>query len=113
MMRIQLKHVWELGGRIGDESGFGQVYEAMSAEGATAAVKLIPKKAGAQRELLFIDLPNVRNVIPIIDDGEIDDRWVLVMPKAEKSLRKYLAENPGPLPVTDAVAILIDIAACL
>ena len=48
-MRIQLKQAWELGGRIGDEGGFGQVYEAKSADGAKAAIKLIPKKPGAQR----------------------------------------------------------------
>jgi eukaryotic-like serine/threonine-protein kinase len=113
MMRIQLKQAWELGGQIGDESGFGQVYEATSANGATAALKLIPKKPGAQRELLFIDQPGVRNVIPVIDDGETDDHWVLVMPKAEMSLRKYLNANPGPLPVADAVAILSDIVTCL
>jgi len=112
MMRIQLKQSWELGGQLG-EGGFGQVYDAMSADGTAAAVKLIPKKPGAQRELLFIDLPDVRNVIPIIDDGESDEHWVLVMPKAEKSLRKYLNENPDPLPASDAVAILLDIATCL
>jgi serine/threonine protein kinase len=112
-MRIQLKQAWKLGEQIGDEGGFGRVYEATSADGATAAVKLIPKKPGTQRELLFIDLPDVRNVIPIIDDGEVDDHWVLVMPRAEKSLRKYLDENPGPFPVADAVSILLDITTCL
>ena len=113
MMQIQLKRTWQLGDQIGDEGGFGQVYEAVSSEGETAAIKLIPKKPGAQRELLFVSLPNVRNVIPVIDDGETDEYWVLVMPKAEMSLRRYLDENPGPRPIADVVTILLDIATCL
>lgn len=112
-MQIQLKRTWQLGDQIGDEGGFGQVYEAVSSEGETAAIKLIPKKPGAQRELLFVSLPNVRNVIPVIDDGETDEYWVLVMPKAEMSLRRYLDENPGPRPIADVVTILLDIATCL
>lgn len=112
MMRIQLKQEWELGEPIG-EGGFGRVYEAASSDGTISAAKLIPKEPGAQRELLFIDLPDVRNVIPIIDDGETDKHWVLVMPKADKSLRKHLIDTPGSLPVADAVAILLDIAICL
>lgn len=69
---------------------FRQVYAA-SAPGAEPAVaKLIPKVQGAQRELLSVDLKGVRNVVPIIDSGETDQHWVLMMPRAEMSLRQYL-----------------------
>jgi len=111
-MHLQLKQEWELGAPI-DGGGFGTVYEATSVDGVVAAVKLIPKAPGAQRELLFVDLSDVRNVIPIIDEGETEDRWVLVMPGAEKSLRKHLDNTPGPLSIADAVPILTDIAESL
>lgn len=116
-MLLHLKQAWELGAQIGG-GAFGKVYEATSADGVPAAVKLVPKAPGTQRELLFIDLPGVRNVIPIIDDGEIDDddagpHWVLVMPRAEQSLREYLDKRLGPLPVADAVTILVDVTAAL
>jgi eukaryotic-like serine/threonine-protein kinase len=55
--------------------------------------KFVAKAAGAERELLFADLRDVRNVVPIIDQGETDDSWVLVMPRAEKSLRRHLRES--------------------
>jgi serine/threonine-protein kinase len=74
---------------------------------------LVPKAPGAQRELLFVDLGGARNVVPIIDSGETDDNWVLIMPRAEKSLRQLLSEAAGPLTVSDAVAILSDVATAL
>jgi hypothetical protein len=36
----------------------------------------VPKEPGAERGLLFAELDGVRNVVPIIDDGETDDAWV-------------------------------------
>ena len=41
--------------------------------------KFVPKALGADREMLFAQLTNVRNVVPVIDSGETDDAWVLVM----------------------------------
>ena len=55
------------------EGGFGQVYAAKSAEYESAVAKLVPKAPGAERELLFADLGDARNVVPIIDQGETDD----------------------------------------
>lgn len=94
------------------EGGFGQIFEASSIGGRRAVVKLVPKAPGAQRELLF-DLPEAPNVLPAIDRGEWGDYWVLVMPRAECSLRERLEKAPGPLPHDETMAILRDIASGL
>ena len=112
-MRLMLGREWILGELIGG-GGFGQVYAASSPDyGSPAVAKLVPKAPGAQRELLFVDLGDARNVVPIIDSGETDDSCVLVMPRAEKSLRQHLDEAAGPLAVSDAVTILSDVATAL
>lgn len=112
VMHLRLQDDWQLGERIGG-GGFGQVYVAVSAKGEHAVAKLVPKAPGAERELLFVDLTGARNVVPVIDSGETDDAWVIVMPRADQSLRQHLDETPDPLPVPDAVTILSDIAATL
>jgi serine/threonine-protein kinase len=112
-VRLHLeRQEWLVGEQLGG-GGFGQVYGAKSTAGDTAAVKLVPKAPGAERELLFVDLADARNVVPIIDRGETEDSWVLVMPRAEKSLRQHLKEAAGPLETADVVTILSDIAAAL
>jgi eukaryotic-like serine/threonine-protein kinase len=111
-MKLQRGIEWVLGEPL-DGGGFGQVYVAKSAEHELAVAKLVPKAPGAERELLFADLKDARNVVPIIDQGETDDSWVLVMPRAEKSLRKFLREVGGPLDTAEAVSVLTDIATTL
>jgi serine/threonine protein kinase len=108
---LQLSRIWKVGARIG-QGGFGRVYEATSG-GKTAVVKLVPKATGADRELLFVDLHGVRNVVPILDSGETPSHWALVMPRAEKSLREHLDQSAAPLTVTESVSILSDIATAL
>ena len=104
---------WTLGERI-DRGGFGQVYIASSPDyGFPAVAKMVPKTPGAQRELLFVDLGGAHNVVPIIDSGETHDSWVLIMPRAEKSLRQHLSDAAGPLTVSDAVTILSDVGTAL
>ena len=72
-MRLHLEaQEWLVGDQLG-EGGFGQVYSARSPTGELAAVKLVPKAPGAERELLFEDLAGARNVVPIIDRGETTD----------------------------------------
>lgn len=113
IQQLRLRRLeWKLGEQIGS-GGFGHVYAARSNEHESAVVKLIPKAAGAQRELLFVDLADVRNVVPIIDSGETEDSWVLVMPRAEKSLRQHLNEIAGPIGPAEAATILSDIATAL
>jgi eukaryotic-like serine/threonine-protein kinase len=111
-MQLQLGQEWTLGERIGG-GGFGQVFAAHSEAGEDAVAKLVPKAPGAEREMLFVNLADVRNVVPVIDSGETDDTWVLVMPRADKSLRQHLNESGGPLSVADSVAVLTDIATTL
>ncbi|MBB5109148.1 serine/threonine-protein kinase [Streptomyces spectabilis] len=110
-MRLALNKEWAVGARIGG-GGFGAVFEAESADDEKAAVKLVPKAPGTEREMLFTDLDGVRNVVPVIDSGEHEDQWALVMPRAEKSLRDHL-EKRGQLPIDEAVAVLTDVAEAL
>ena len=93
--------------------GFGRVFLAQSASGETVVVKFVPKAPGAAREILFEDLDGVPNVVPIIDRGEWMDSWVLVMPKAEGSLRQYLSENIEHLSIDDTVQVLSDVSQAL
>lgn len=111
-VRLFLGREWTVGKQIG-KGGFGRVFEAMSDAGEPAAVKLVPKIPGAARELLFVKLDGVRNVVPIIDSGETGDDWVLVMPRAEKSLREHLDAAKGPLTTENVVAVLSDVATAL
>jgi eukaryotic-like serine/threonine-protein kinase len=107
------KSEWTLCAQIGDRSGFAKVFEATADDGTVGVVKLIPKQPGADRELLFEELSNVPNIVPIIDSGETDDELVIAMPRAERSLRAELEGAGGRMTVEQAVAILIDIARAL
>jgi serine/threonine-protein kinase len=93
-----------VGDQIGS-GGFGNVYLAKSGE-VNAVAKLVPKVQGTARELLFVNLANVRNVVPIIDSGEHENYWVLIMPRAEGSLREHLNESGGSLSLSDTIEVL-------
>jgi serine/threonine-protein kinase len=93
--------------------GFGHVFEAEADDGSPAAVKLVPKAPGASREMLFEELSGLPNIIPILDSGEMQDYYVLVMPRAEKSLRQHLDDAGGKLTVGEAVTVLTDVAEAL
>ena len=109
---LQLEYKWELGPLIGI-GGFGRVFEATDENGRAAVVKLIPKEPGAERELLFVDLKGARNVIPVIDKGELEDSWALVMPRADRSLRQHLVSEGPTLGPDEVVAIASDIVEAL
>ena len=111
-IEIRLNQTWKLGSQI-DTGGFGKVYLAQSEATSPAVVKLIPKTPGAQRELLFEELDNIPNVVPVIDRGEWKEYWILVMKRATKSLRSHLDEVGHSLSVSEALPILIDIAEAL
>ncbi len=109
---VQLAREWAIQSLIG-AGGLGAVYAATSRQGEIYALKLIPKDPGADRELLFgDDLTSARNVIPIIDRGEWDDFYVLVMPQAKLSLRAFI-NRVGKCDAYDAINILVDIAEAL
>ena len=102
---INLQQEWRLGDQLGT-GGFANVYRTKSGNGTPAVVKLVRKLPGTHRELLFAELDDVPNVVPVIDWGELDDYWVLVMPEAEKSLRHLLLEVNGRLDVSNAAQTL-------
>jgi eukaryotic-like serine/threonine-protein kinase len=112
MPTIILKRTWRLGDQV-ESGGFGRVHEAEADDGSAAIVKLVPKVRGAARELLFEELTGHPNIIPILDSGEWEDNYVLVMPRAEKSLRKHLDGAGGTLEVDEAIPVLTDIAEAL
>jgi serine/threonine-protein kinase len=111
-MKIQLNKEWEIGDPVG-KGGFGVVKEASSAESVLTVAKFIPKAPGVDRELLFVALDNVRNVVPILDSGENEDSWILVMPRAAMSLRDYINDTWTALNPEAVVPILIDIVTAL
>jgi serine/threonine-protein kinase len=113
-MRLCLNHEWILGDRIG-VGGFGQVFEAhcTSGEVGPAVAKLVSKAPGAQHEMLFADLDGIRNVVPIIESGETDGHWVLIMPRVQASLRQYVMDAGGTLPLEDTLSVMADIAMAL
>jgi serine/threonine-protein kinase len=103
---------WEVGEQL-DSGGFGEVYYARS-DDQDAVIKLVPKDPGAEREFLVEDLSGVRNVIPLLDRGETEDRWAFVMPRADKSLRKHLLDRADRrLDLTSALSTMVDIAEAL
>jgi eukaryotic-like serine/threonine-protein kinase len=109
---VQLNKLWKIGERLGG-GGFGEVFAAACGS-EDGAIKFVRKLPGAKRELLFVDLGAARNVVPVIDQGETDDAWIIVMPRAEKSLRDLLDEaGAGGIGTGVAVAVLTDIAQAL
>lgn len=108
---IKLEKTWTLGSSLGS-GGFGRVYEA-TAEDEVAALKLVPKEPGAERELLFVELEQAENVVPILESGEVADDWVIVMPRAEKSLRDELVEAGGRLSTPIVISVATDILSAL
>lgn len=109
---IELRDKWPRGSTLG-QGGFGRVYETVAEDGASAVIKLVPKAPGAARELLFEPISGLPNIIPILDSGEWQDYYALVMPRAEKSLRQYLTESSGALASGEVIEILSDIAEAL
>lgn len=106
---IRCKRTWTLGRKLG-EGGFGKVYEATDEHGQRAAVKLIRKLPGADRERLIAgELTGLPKVMPVIDDGETRTEHIIVMPLAERSLEDELDARGGPVPLDEAIPILSDL----
>jgi serine/threonine-protein kinase len=109
--KLDLRSTWTVGDQL-DKGGFGRVYE-LTGGNQPAVAKFVPKAPGADRELLFVNLEGARNVVPIIDSGEHQDSWVLVMPRADKSLRKHLEDSADVLGFDAALTVLQDVATAL
>jgi hypothetical protein len=112
MSSIELQRKWTLGQQLAG-GGFGKVYEATDENGSRAVIKLVPKEPGASRELLFEPVSGRPHIISIWDSGEWENFYVLVMPRAEKSLRQHLGGAGGKLATDEAVNILIDVVEAL
>jgi serine/threonine protein kinase len=104
---------WELGEVVGS-GGAGRVHVATCGAYEPHVIKLVPKVDGAFRELLVADdLRGVPNVIPVIDTGQTDTHWALLMPRAMGSLRDRIDEATEPVPEHEALPILVDMARAL
>jgi serine/threonine-protein kinase len=112
METIPLARVWQIGNPLAS-GGFGRIYEAKGDDSSAAVVKLVPKAPGASRELLFEELSGLPNIIPILDSGEWKKYYVIVMPRAMKSLRQHLEAAGGKLGLDETIAILTDITQAL
>jgi serine/threonine-protein kinase len=77
----------------------------------------VDKVPGAKRELLFGDALQaapLTNVVPILAHGETQDSWVLIMPRAEKSLAQHLASlDDELLDPSETLTILTDVGKAL
>lgn len=116
-MKVRLGKTWEVGPLyLMARGGFGRVHAATGEHGEDAVAKFVPKEPGADRELLFGDsvaASRFRNVVPVLDSGEHGGDFVLIMPRASKTLRQHLASAGRPLRVEEAIPILSDIATAL
>lgn len=110
-MGAELQQQWSFGAEIGG-GAFARVVEATDESGEAHAAKFVRKQPGASREMLLAELCGVRNVVPVVDSGEVGDEYVLIMPLAEVSLRDHI-EQTGPLPQTEALQVLVDVATAL
>lgn len=110
MTSIQLASEWSFEETLG-AGGFGRVFRVTSGE-EVRALKLVPKLPGADRELLFMDLSGAVNVVPVLEVGDYEYNWALLMPLAECSLRDFI-KSEGAQSVDKAIRILLDVAEAL
>lgn len=116
-MQIALdRTTWTRGDALPDGvGGFGQVYLASNSETDNAVAKFVKKEPGATREMLFgesLGAMAYSNIVPILDSGEHENSWVLVMPRADMSLAQRLAQGE-PVELGECVQILTDVAKAL
>lgn len=109
---LHLDREWSVGEHVGS-GGFGRVYVIESNGVAPHVAKFIPKEPGADRELLFSKLSDIPNVVPVVDTGEWEDYWIIVMPKAEMSVANLLSKAEGTVSTVQATSILLDVAQAL
>lgn len=108
MVTVKLEqHAWEVGDELG-AGGYGSVREARRDGVERAVAKFVPIESGAQRELMIGTSTDLPHVVPVLDSGEHDGMYVLIMPRAEYSLRQYITGNV--LSLKEKISILADIA---
>ena len=110
---LELDRTWSLGGQIGS-GGFARVYVVTSPDIPPHVAKFVPKDPGAARELRIPDLTNsLPNVVPVVDRGQWNNHWILIMPMAQSSLADLISGNPGPVAASHVEMILADLAQAL
>ena len=108
MVTVKLEqHAWEVGDELG-AGGYGSVREARRDGVERAVAKFVPIEPGAQRELMIGTSTDLPHIVPVLDSGEDDGMYVLIMPRAEYSLRQYITDNV--LSFEEKIAILSDVA---
>lgn len=108
MVTVKLEqHAWKVGDKLG-AGGYGSVREAWRDGVKRAVAKFVPIEPGAQRELMIGTSTDLPHVVPVLDSGEHDGMYVLIMPRAEYSLRQYITDNY--LCLEERIAILSDVA---
>ncbi|MCT7372095.1 serine/threonine-protein kinase [Mycolicibacterium llatzerense] len=101
---------WEIGARIGI-GGAGVVHEALDQENLMdCAAKFVIGGHTSLRETEFEHLAGASHVMPILAIGDHKSTRVIVMPRAERSLRATVDEHPNGMPPDEVLPILIDIA---
>ena len=87
---------------------FGTVFGGLSPTGEPVALKTVPAGPRSDRERLVAPgLSGRKNVLPILAHGKWDDKYVLAMPRANRSLRDVLVAMSGaPMAMEDAAPIL-------
>lgn len=91
------------------QGGFGVVYAGCSPDGEPVALKVLPVGPPADRERLVAPgLSGRKNVLPILAHGQWgEDKYVLAMPRADRSLRDVLDALGGQaMAIEDAMSIL-------
>lgn len=116
-MQIELdRTTWTRGTALPDGvGGFGEVYLASNSETENAVAKFVKKDPGATREMLIgesLGATGYSNVVPILDSGEHEDFWVLIMPRAEMSLAQRIGRG-DPVELKECVQILTHVAQAL
>jgi hypothetical protein len=103
--------------RLGKPGGFGEVFEGQDQKGRALAIKrfLPHAEEDAHREISIVEglIGHAKtHIIPIIDCGidSVTGRRFIVMARATKNLHDHLMTN-RPLPMSEALAILDEIAA--
>jgi len=112
------QHKWTVVGPLpgSDPGGFGTVYLVVDAGGREGVAKLVEKSPNARREQLMsasIKAEAYRNVVPVFDQGEHNNSWVIVMQRGSTSLQGYLGRHKPPLSLSDSLSILRDVADAL
>jgi serine/threonine protein kinase len=98
---------------LGGLGGFGQAFAGVGNDNAQLAIKKLHLSAedAAHRELAIaakLRRRDLQYVIPVIDSGECDGNYFIVMSRAEYNLQQWIHKN-GQQNANATVKVLLDI----